>query len=121
MVDAVESNGWDLDYYMTCVYERNRSEADLVKLIGRDALPVGEPFLKSDPPRMFRAIQQTKRPCLAFKIMAAGRRHDVARAFQETFVAIKATDAIIVGIYDRYTDQAAENTALARRCGTAPR
>ena len=121
VVDAVESKGWDLDYYMTCVYERNRNEADLVKLIGQDALPVGEPFLKNDPPRMFRAIQQTKRPCLAFKILAAGRRHDVARAFQETFAAIKATDAIIVGIYDRYTDQAAENAALARRYGTAPR
>ncbi|MGA2618242.1 MAG: hypothetical protein ABSF26_11570 [Thermoguttaceae bacterium] len=121
VVDAVESKGWDLDYYMTCVYERNRSEADLVKLIGRDALPVGEPFLKSDPPRMFRAIQQTKRPCLAFKILAAGRRRDVAQAFRETFAAIKATDAVIVGIYDRYTDQAAENAALTRRYGAAPR
>lgn len=121
VVDAVESKGWDLDYYMTCIYERNRSEAELVKLIGRNALPVGEPFLKSDPPRMFRAIQQTKRPCLAFKILAAGRRHDVAQAFRETFAAIKATDAVIVGIYDRYTDQAAENATLTRRYGTAPR
>jgi hypothetical protein len=117
VVDAVESKGWDLDYYMTCVYERNRSEAELVKLIGRDALPVGEPFLKSDPPRMFKAIRQTKRPCLAFKILAAGRRHDVERAFRETFAAIKPSDAVIVGIYDRYSDQAGQNTALVRRFG----
>ena len=120
VVETIESKGWDLDYYMTCVYERNRNEADLVKLIGRDALPVGEPFLKSDPPRMFRAIQQTKRPCLAFKILAAGRRCDVAQAFRETFAAIKATDAVIVGIYDRYADQAAENATLTRRYGKAP-
>ena len=29
VVDAIESKGWDLDYYMTCVYERHRSEAEL--------------------------------------------------------------------------------------------
>ena len=73
VVDAIESKGWDLDYYMTCVYERHRSEADLEKLLGHVPIPVGEVYLKSDPPRMFKAIRQTKRPCLAFKILAAGR------------------------------------------------
>ena len=75
-------------------------------------------YLKSDPPRMFKAIRQTKRPCLAFKILAAGRRHDVEQAFQETFAGIKPTDAVIVGIYDRYSDQAGQNAALARRFGS---
>jgi hypothetical protein len=67
---------------------------------------------------MFKAIQQTKRPCLAFKILAAGRRHDVEQAFQEAFTGIKPTDAVIVGIYDRYSDQAGQNAALARRFGS---
>jgi len=31
---------------------------------------------------------------------------------------IKSSDAVIVGIYDRYTDQPAENAALVRRYGT---
>jgi hypothetical protein len=121
VVDAIESKGWDLDYYMTCVYERHRSEADLQKLLGHVPLPVGEVYLKSDPPRMFKAIQHTKRTCLAFKILAAGRLSErpdwVAAAFRETFAGIKRKDGVIVGIYDRYGDQAAEDAALVRRFG----
>ena len=118
VVDAVESKGWDVDYYQTCVYERHRSEAALLKLLGHVPLPVGEVYLKSDPPRMFRAIRQTQRPCLAFKILAAGRRTDVEQAFRESFAGIKPTDAVIVGIYDRYADQAGQNATLARRLGS---
>jgi hypothetical protein len=121
VVDAIESKGWDLDYYMTCIYERHRSEADLKKLLGHVPLPVGEVYLKSDPPRMFKAIQHTKRPCLAFKILAAGRlserREWVEQAFRETFAAIKPKDGVIVGIYDRYGDQPTEDAALVRRFG----
>ena len=61
VVDAVESKGWDVDYYQTCVYERNRTEEELQKLLGHVPLP-REVFLKDDPPRMFKAIRQTKRP-----------------------------------------------------------
>jgi hypothetical protein len=121
VVDAIESKGWDLDYYMTCVYQRHRNEQDLQQLLGHVPLPVGEVYLKSDPPRMFRAMQQTKRPCLAFKILAAGRLSEhrpwVEQAFRETFASIKRNDGVIVGIYDRYSDQAAEDAALVRRFG----
>ena len=125
VVDAVESKGWDVDYYMPCVYERGRSAAELEKLLGEAPIPVGEVYLPSDPPRMFEAMRQTKRPCLAFKILAAGRLSDrrewVDRAFRETFASIKPNDAVIVGIYDRYSDQPAENAALGRRCAPASR
>ncbi|MBC8869440.1 MAG: hypothetical protein H8E44_08485 [Planctomycetes bacterium] len=117
VVDAVESKDWDLDYFQTCVYERHRDEEALEKLLGHVPLPIGEVYLKSDPPRMFKAIRQSKRPCLAFKILAAGRRSDVEQAFRETFAGIKPTDAAIVGIYDRYSDQAGQNAAFVRRFG----
>jgi hypothetical protein len=121
VVDAVESKGWDLDYYMTCVYERHRNEADLEKLLGHVPVPVGEVYLKSDPPRMHKMIQQTKRPCFAFKILAAGRlserREWVEAAFRDTYAAIKPGDGVIIGIYDRYTDQPAECAAMVRRFG----
>ena len=58
VVDAIESKGWDLDYYMTCVYERHRKEADLEKLLGHVPLPVGEVYLKSDPPRMLQRFSR---------------------------------------------------------------
>ncbi len=122
VVDAVESKGWDVDYYMTCVYERHRSAADLEALLGQAPIPVGEVYLPLDPPRMFQAVQQTRRPCLAFKILAAGRlserRQWVEQAFRQTFASIKPTDGVIVGIYDRYSDQPAENAAFARRFGS---
>ena len=122
VVDVVESKGWEVDYYMTCVYERHRSAEQLRALLGHVPIPVGEVYLSEDPPRMFKAMRQTKRPCLAFKILAAGRlserREWVEQAFRETFAGIKPSDAVIVGIYDRYTDQPADNAALVRRYGT---
>ena len=123
VVDTVESKGWDVDYYMTCVYERHRDEATLRKRLGDVPLPPREVYLMGDPPRMFKAMRQTKRPCLAFKILAAGRLSErpewVERAFRETFQSIKPTDGAIVGIYDRYSDQPAECAALVRRYGSA--
>jgi len=121
VVDTVESKGWDVDYYMTCVYERHRSAEQLEKLLGQAPIPVGEVYLPKDPPRMFKAVRQTKRPCLAFKILAAGRlserRQWVEQAFRETFESIKPTDGVIVGIYDQYSDQVAENAAFVKRFG----
>jgi hypothetical protein len=122
VVEEVENRGWDVDFYMTCVYERHRTEEELTALLGRAPIPVGEVYLPDDPPRMFRVMRQTARPCLAFKILAAGRFSDkpewVERAFRETFAAIKPNDAVIVGIYDRYSDQPAECAELVRRYGS---
>ncbi len=122
VVDAIESAGWDLDYYMTCVYERHRTEEELKKLLGHVPIPVREVYLQEDPPRMYQAIQATKRHCLAFKILAAGRlseRRDwVEKAFRETFRAVKPIDGVIVGLYDKFADQAADNAALVRRFGS---
>ena len=122
VVDAIESAGFEVDYYMTCVYERHRSEEDLKQLLGMVPLPPREVYLREDPDRMFNAVRRTERPCLAFKILAAGRLSEgswmVERAFRETFEAIRPTDGVIVGIYDKFTDQPAENAEYARRFGT---
>jgi len=119
VIEAIEEKGWDVDFYMTCVYERHRNAADLEKLLGQAPIPVGEVYLPNDPPRMFKVIRQTSRPCLAFKILAAGRLSDrkawVEKAFRETFESIKPNDGVIVGIYDRYSDQPAENAEYTRR------
>ena len=121
-IDAVESKGWHVDYYMICVYERHRSAEALKKLLGRVPIPPGEVYLREDPARMFKVVRQTKRPCLAFKILAAGRLSDrrqwVEAAFRETFAGIKPTDGVILGIYDRYSDQVGENARLTVRYGT---
>ncbi|MBI4876108.1 MAG: hypothetical protein HY822_15835 [Acidobacteria bacterium] len=124
VVDTIESQGWDIDYYMTCVYERHRTAEELEKLLGQAPIPVGEVYLPNDPPRMFKVMRQTKRPCLAFKILAAGRLSErpawVERAFRETFAGIKPADAAIVGMYDRLSDQPLQNAEFVRRFGSTP-
>jgi hypothetical protein len=125
VVDAVESKGWQLDYYMTCVYERHRSKEDLQKLLGHVPIPVGEVYLESDPPRMYQAMRNTRRPCLAFKILAAGRLSEhqgwVEQAFRQTLQSSKPMDGIIIGIYDQYSDQPAEDAGFVRRYGSLSR
>ena len=119
VVDVVESKGWDVDYYMTCVYERIRSAAELEKMLGQAPIPVGEVYLPLDPPRMYKMIQQTKRTCLAFKILAAGRlsqrKETLEEAFRSAIASIKPGDGVIVGMYDKFSDQPAENAELVRR------
>jgi hypothetical protein len=119
VIEAIEDKGWGVDYYMACVYERHRSADALKKMLGQMPIPVGEVYLQEDPPRMFKAMRQTKRPCLAFKILAAGRlserREWVEKAFRETFKSIKPNDGVIIGIYDRYSDQPAEDADYTRR------
>jgi hypothetical protein len=125
VVDAVESKGWEVDYYMTCVYERHRSREDFQKLLGHVPIPVGEVYLESDPPRMYQAMRNTKRPCLAFKILAAGRLSEhpgwVEGAFRQTLESTKPTDGIIIGIYDKFSDQPAEDAAFVRRYASRSR
>ncbi|MBN1642092.1 MAG: hypothetical protein JXA09_12735 [Anaerolineae bacterium] len=119
VVDYVVSAGWDVDFMMCCVYERHRTREELKALLGDVPLPPKEVYLEGDPPRMFRVMRQTDKPCLAFKILAAGRLSDreewVAQAFESTFRQIKANDAVIVGMYPEYEDQPAINAAYVRR------
>ena len=67
---------------------------------------------------MCEMIRRTRKPCLGFKILAAGRKcdtpKDVRQAFEFAFRNIKPTDGVIVGMYPRFTDQISENVALAR-------
>lgn len=117
VVEEVESQGWDVDFFMTCVYRITRPETEIVNLLGQR--PLGEVYLPQDPPRMYRAIRQARKPCLAFKILAAGRLTDSPRtldqAFQTAFDNIKPTDAVIVGMYPRFSDQVQDNAERVRR------
>jgi hypothetical protein len=134
-IAEVESQGWDVDYYMTCVYQWGRTKEEFEALAGdrKDLLPIetytviaregySEVFLSGDPPKMLKVVKQVKKPCLVYKILGAGRRcenaNTVEAAFKETFENIKPTDAVIVGFYDRYTDQPAEDAALVRKYGS---
>ena len=122
VVDRIGEAGWDVDFFMTCVYQRHRSKEELQKLLGHVPIPVKEVYLEDDPPRMWDVMRRTDKPCLAFKILAAGRlcerQEDVALAFHDTLLSIKKTDGLIVGMYPEYEDQIALNTTYIKTYGS---
>src|SRR5205085_2558327 len=112
LVDLAEEKGWDVDYYMCCLYYLTRPREECQKILGRD-LPLGEIYLPSDPPQMFQRVKAARKPCLVYKVLAAGRRigssAEVRACFETALNNIKPTDALIVGMYQQFGDQAAEN------------
>ena len=121
LIETAEEKGWDVDYYMCALYFLTRTEEEYRAILGAD-LPLGEIYLPSDPPRMFKAIRTTSKPCLAYKLLAAGRRvrspAEVHRCFEEAFAKFKPNDAAIVGMYQQFGDQVAENAAVVRGLGS---
>ena len=119
VIEYAEERGWDLDFYMGCVYRKSRNREELLEIMSE--VPIGEVYLPSDVPRMCETISGASKTCLAFKILAAGRTCDspeqVRKAFEFVLGHIKPTDAVIVGMYPRYTDQIKENADLARMYG----
>jgi hypothetical protein len=117
LVELAEEKDWHVDYYMCCLYNRTRPRDELQKLLGND-LPLGEIYLPSDPPRMFKVVQSVKKPCLVYKVLAAGRRisnvAEIRECFKVALTNIKPQDALIVGMYQQFGDQVGDNAALVR-------
>jgi hypothetical protein len=107
----VQAQGWDIDFFMTSLYYLTRTPEEFRRILG--TRPLGEVYLPEDPPRMCEVIRQTPKPCLSYKVLAAGRLTDAAAqldaAFEFVFDRTKPNDGIIVGMYPRYTDQVREN------------
>jgi hypothetical protein len=117
LIELCEEKGWDVDYYMCALYYLTRPRVELEKMLGPN-VPLGEIYLPDDPPRMFKTILQTRKTCLAYKILAAGRRIEgpaqVRQCFETAFANIKPTDGVIVGMYQQFGDQVGENAAIVR-------
>lgn len=115
-----EEKGWEADFYQCCLYYVTRPHEEIRAKLG--AAPLGEPFLDTDRDVMLEVIGQVKKPCLAFKILAAGRLCDtdwsVEEAFRLALSRIKKTDAIIVGMWPKYKDEIGQNVALLKKYGS---
>jgi hypothetical protein len=118
-IKRVADAGWENDFFLTCFYYLTRPAEEQRKLLGKVA--VGEPFFDSDPDDMTAVIRQVDKPCLAFKILAAGRvcwsKPAVEQAFKYALENIKKTDGVLVGLFPRYADEVGEAVALARKYG----
>ena len=114
VIEYAEEKGWDVDYYMACVYNLNRKKRESALVdeslrnnpFNRGSQQIFDP---ADPPRMCEVIRATDKMCLAFKILAANRacetQEQVREAFAFAFENIKAKDAVIVGMFPKYEEQ----------------
>ena len=117
VIETIEEQGWDVDFYAGCVYNRTRTESEWKKMLNGELPEMPrEIYVQSDPPRMYKVMRQTSKTCFAFKILAAGRvaDADVPKAFRAAFENIKPGDGIYVGYYPRRKDELGENAQIVR-------
>lgn len=118
-IKYAEDHGWECDFYQCCMYYVTRPHEEIRAKLG--AAPLGEPFLDADRDAMLAVIRQVKKPCLAFKILAAGRLCENDYAVEEAFAyalrGIKKSDAIIVGMWPRFKDEITENIGYLMKYG----
>jgi len=118
VISQVEEEGWDVDFYAGCVYNRTRTVDEWRKILNGEITEMPrEIYLQSDPARMYGVMRQTSKPCFAFKILAAGRVDDgdVEQAFRTAFSSIKPNDGVLVGMFPRGKDEVRENAEIVHR------
>jgi hypothetical protein len=115
VVKKIADDGWEVDFFMTCFYHLTRKlekSEDTILPLG------GYSFFKDDPVKMTNVIKQVKQPCLAFKILGAGRyctsQEKVLSAFRFAYENIKPTDGVIVGMFPWLFNEIQANTQYAR-------
>jgi len=120
-VDYSEQRHWDVDYYMTSLYYVTRPRAEFEKVLGQ--LPLGEIYLPGDPPKMMETIRRTPKPCLTYKVLAAGRSVNSPKQVSERLAAalngIKPSDPVIIGLYQRFNDQIGQTAEMVREITAA--
>ena len=118
-IKYIADAGWENDFFMTCFHYLTRYN-DHPDDPNKDKY-FGKPFSTSDPVTMTRVVREVDKPCLGFKILAAGRagfsRGGVEKAFKFAFENIKKTDGVIVGMYPRFKDEISENARLTSEYG----
>lgn len=102
--------GWNPDFFMCCLYALTRPERKRTASEAGNEDPLFEP---DDPQRMLAAIRYADKPCIAFKLLGAGRnchtQADVKRAFAKVYQSIKPGDLALVGMFPRDMDQVTLN------------
>jgi hypothetical protein len=109
----VEEKGWPVDFYMVCMYH-------IEGYRGKLGIDQHEKFIPEHRPRALEAIRKLPKPCLAYKILAAGRLQP-RQCFKEVFAGVKPTDGTVVGMFppdSKSGDIVAENVALVEEFGS---
>jgi hypothetical protein len=93
-------NGLDLvDFHVVCIFNCGSLHSGL-----------GHRFQLSDLPPAYECIARLRKPCIAYKIMAAGRI-DPLMAFEYAFDHLKPGDVVNVGVHRGDKDDMVEENA----------
>jgi hypothetical protein len=118
VIEYMEEKGWDIDFYMACLYKWMKSKDEILQVLPEipvDGADGWEFYLPSELPRMCETIRQTPKTCLAFKLFAAGRTartpEEVAGVFEYVLGHIKPGDPVVVGMYPRFADDMIKQNA----------
>ena len=102
------------DYYMTALYYLQGAREEFEQKFGHQ--PLSEIYLREHRDRMCGIIRSTDKPCIAFKVLAAGRtinsKNQIREEFAFTLKNIKPNDVLLVGMYQKFNDQLGENAAM---------
>jgi hypothetical protein len=116
VIDYAESKAWDVDFYMTCVYNRGRTKEEDEQLAGRKLDE--QLFWDPDREKMLAKVRQTSKPCLIFKVYGAGRKcgspAEMLDALRLVFRYARPTDAVVLGMFPKDKEQVVENCQLFR-------
>jgi len=116
VVEYAEEKGWETDFYMCCFYNLARGYK-AAPAVEQDAY-ARDRFSDADPDRMTAVMREVPKPCLGFKIMAATRKcgtpQSVKQALEYALANIKPEDAVVVGMFPKYTNQVEQNAGFVR-------
>jgi len=119
-----ESEKWDIDFYMVCLYNARRTQRGQQSgfITGKSKQLI---FYPDDRWFMFDAIKKAQKPCIAFKIFAGGQMFQnkpekeipgiAENAIKETYENIKPNDMICLGVFQKEKNQIKENAEIVRK------
>ena len=117
-ISQIEDEGWDIDFFMTCFYQITKFAEDWKRENG--FRPMHEMYTDCMPDKMTAVVRQVSKPCLGFKILAAGRidrKPAIEKAYEYALQHIKKTDGVIVGMFPKFSDQIAEGANYVIKYG----
>ena len=118
IIEYCEEKDWGVDFYMASFFNVYKTSDGWRESYVVSGVRTVEMYDHEDTLRMVRAIQATRKPCLGFKILGAGRKastpEDRRDAFAFAFANIKPTDGVVVGMFPKHSAQVADNAALVR-------
>ncbi len=122
LIEYSLKEGWDYDFYMACLYDFRRGLMGEKSgfITGKSKSSIQ--FVESDREVMLEALKKVEKPVLAFKLFGGGkllcgkeeaeRKAQLTEIYDTVFNALKPDDIGVIGVFQKYHDQIAEDISV---------